>query len=149
LDEDSWALSFSICQREELTRMRHLLNTALVVSLLCASSVAQTTQASSPKTGDIYAQKPGAGHEITHQQKQAISVVNNAIATINQIHSAPSKSDRLDLIQDSKTFETSLGMLARADFERAMKLALAITQSDVSALAQLAVCRGVTVAPQN
>ncbi len=51
----------------------------------------------------------------------------------------------MNFIRDSITFEKSLGMLARADFERAMRLALAITPGDVSALAQLAVCRGALV----
>jgi hypothetical protein len=53
----------------------------------------------------------------------------------------------MNFIQDSATFEKSLGMLARADFERAMRLALAITPSDVSALAPLSVCRGALVGP--
>jgi hypothetical protein len=74
--------------------------------------------------------------------------VNTAIAVINQIHSAKSQPGRINFIRDSMTFEKSLGMLARADFERAMRLALAITPSDVSALAQLAVCRGALVGPK-
>jgi hypothetical protein len=42
-------------------------------------------------------------------------------------------------IRDSETFDKSPGMLARVNFQRAMRLALAITQRKVSALAQLAV----------
>ena len=57
--------------------MRSLLNSALVVSLLCASSAAQTAQTPSPKSKKIPAQKPGAGREITPQQERAISVLNN------------------------------------------------------------------------
>ncbi len=57
--------------------MRSLLNSALVVSLLCALSAAQTAQPSSPKSRKIPAQKPGAGREITPQQERAISVLNN------------------------------------------------------------------------
>jgi hypothetical protein len=74
--------------------------------------------------------------------------VNTAIAVINQIHSSKSQSSGMNFIRDSMTFEKSLGMLARADFERAMRLALAIIPSDVSALAQLAVCRGALVGPK-
>jgi hypothetical protein len=54
----------------------------------------------------------------------------------------------MDSIRDSMTFEKSLGMLAHADFERAMRLALAIIPSYVSAPAQLAVCRGALVGPK-
>jgi hypothetical protein len=61
----------------EVNLMRSLLNSALVVSLLCASSAAQTAQTSSPKSRKISAQKPGAGREITPQQERAISVLNN------------------------------------------------------------------------
>jgi len=57
--------------------MRPLLNSALVVSLLCASSVAQITQTSLSKSGKVPAQKPGAGREITPQQEQAVSTLNN------------------------------------------------------------------------
>jgi hypothetical protein len=55
--------------------MRSLLNSALVVSLLCASSAAQTAQTPSPKSRKISAQTPGAGREITLQQERAISVL--------------------------------------------------------------------------
>src|SRR5262245_8547811 len=74
--------------------------------------------------------------------------VNTAIAVINQIHSSKSQSSKMNFMLDSITSEKSLGMLARADFERAMRLALAIIPSDVSALAQLAVCRGALVGPK-
>jgi len=74
--------------------------------------------------------------------------VNTAIAVINQIHSAKSQPGRVNFIRDPMTFEKGLGMLARADFERAMRLTLAITRGDVSALAQLAVCRGALVGPK-
>jgi hypothetical protein len=57
--------------------MRFLFNSALVVWLLCGSLVAQTTQTSPPKSGEIPAQKPGPKHEITPQQEQAISALNN------------------------------------------------------------------------
>jgi hypothetical protein len=55
--------------------------------------------------------------------------VNTAIAVINQIHSPKSQLSRMNFIQDSMSFEKSLGILARADFERVMRLALAITPS--------------------
>jgi len=57
--------------------MRSLLTSALVISLLCASSVAQTTQTSSPKSGKGAAQKPGAEPELSPQQEPAISVLKN------------------------------------------------------------------------
>jgi hypothetical protein len=71
-----------------------------------------------------------------------------ANAVINQIHSAKSQPSRMNFIRDSMIFDKSLGMLARADIERAMRLAPAITPSDLSALAQLAVCRGALVGPK-
>ena len=74
--------------------------------------------------------------------------VNTAIAVINQIHASKTQPGRMNFIRDSMTFEKSLGMLARADFERAMRLALAIIPGDISALAQLAVCRGALVGPK-
>ncbi|HKE04215.1 MAG TPA: hypothetical protein VKE91_09150 [Blastocatellia bacterium] len=74
--------------------------------------------------------------------------VNVIIEVINQISSGKSQSDGMDFIRDSDTFDESLGALARADFQRALRLALAITDSDVSMLAQLAVCRGVLFEPK-
>src|SRR5262249_17287315 len=66
-----------ICHREEVNLVRSLLNAALALSLLCASSLAQTTQTSSPKSRKTPAQKLGAGREITPQQERAISILNN------------------------------------------------------------------------
>jgi len=51
----------------------------------------------------------------------------------------------MNFIQNSLSFEKRPGALALIDFERAMRLALATPQGDVSALAQLAVCRGALV----
>jgi len=76
---------------------------------------------------------------------RGFEAVNTAIEAINQIYSATSERGRMGFILDSATFDNSLGVLARTDFQRALRLALAITESEVSALAQLAVCRGALV----
>lgn len=100
---------------------------------------------SGPTPEKVFALLDVADAATTINQVGGFEVINAAVEVINQIHSAKFRSGKPDFILDSKTFEKSLGMLARADFQRAMRLALAITQSDVSALAQLAVCRGVLI----
>ncbi len=70
------------------------------------------------------------------------------IEVINQIHSAKSQTDRMEFIVDSATFDESLGVLSRVDFQRALKLSLAINQNAVSAMAQLSVCRGALIEPK-
>jgi hypothetical protein len=103
---------------------------------------------SDPTSEKVFALLDVAAAATTINPVSGFEVVNSAVGVINQVYSAKSQSTRMYFIRDSETFEKSLGMLARADFQRAMRLALAITQSDVSALAQLAVCRGVLVEPK-
>jgi hypothetical protein len=103
---------------------------------------------SGPTPEKVFALLDVAAAATTINPVSGFEVVNTAIGVINQLYSAKSQSNRTDFIRDSMTFEKSLGMLARVDFQRAMRLALAITQREVSALAQLAVCRGVLVEPK-
>ena len=103
---------------------------------------------SDPTRRKVFALLDVAAAATTINPVSGFEVANTAIGDINQAYSAKSQSSGMYLIQDSETFEKSLGMLARVDFQRAMRLALAISQSDISALAQLAVCRGVLVEPK-
>jgi hypothetical protein len=103
---------------------------------------------SGPTPEKVFALLDVAAAATTINPVSGFEVMNTVVGVINQIYSAKSQSSRRDFIRDSMTFEKSLGMLARADFQCAMRLAMAITQGDVSALAQLAVCRGVMVEPK-
>jgi hypothetical protein len=81
--------------------MRPLFNSALVVSLLCASLAAQTTQTSPQKSGKIPAQKPSAGREITPQQEQAISALDNLFERTKEFADDKTRIEAQALIADA------------------------------------------------
>jgi tetratricopeptide (TPR) repeat protein len=108
----------------------------------------KTIAKSGPTPDKVFALLEVAAAEAKIDPAGGFESVNTAVTVINQIHSAKPQSSAMDFIRDSTTFEKSLGILARADFERAMRLALAITPGDISALAQLAVCRGALLGPK-
>ncbi|HJQ71368.1 MAG TPA: hypothetical protein VKA70_20485 [Blastocatellia bacterium] len=67
---------------------------------------------------------------------RAFEVMQTAIKSINDIP-APGSAE-----QFSMSFESTLAVLAQADFDRALLLAQQLTIKDASLIAQLAVCRG-------
>jgi hypothetical protein len=79
---------------------------------------------------------------------RGFETVNTAIEIINQNYPAKSEPGRRESILESPAFDENLGVLSRADFQRALNLALSINQNGTSVMAQLAICRGVLIAPK-